>query len=532
MDKKTILTLFSYAALAQPLLLLTSCTADEQDGSTSLTPIALTATMAVEDDGTTRAGTAIQSTQFAQGETFYAYFPSNVTVGSTTSASHTTFTTSNGNGATSPATTPYMNAGQSSATVHAYYPSTVTNTTSSFSVQTAQNTDANYKSSDLMYATGTVTKSGSSATGSLTFTHKMAKILVTANIGAGVTNIQSIKIVGGYRTINISTPLSCTLGTSLSNANSSTNIIMWSGTSTNTVNCAALIPPQTISGNFLQIVTDKGTATYSLASSKSFAFGSSYQMTITVNAAAVGTTVAITGWSGTGNVTVNPTVELTNAPSNAVAVDLGLPSGVKWANMNVGATAVTDYGTFFAWGETAGLTVSGATTTISGSPAKTIFDWYTYAWCNGTYSSMTKYCNDASYWDDNINSDTPDGKTQLELGDDAARANWGGKWRMPTETEMGELVNNTDQEWTTINSVAGRKFMKKSDHSVYIFLPAAGGQNVASFYGQGSFGFYWSSTLRTGDPELAWYYYFYSSYADMGYNYRYYGYPVRAVQSN
>ena len=527
MDKKTILTLFSYAALAQPLLLLTSCTADEQDGSTSLTPIALTATMAVEDDGTTRAGTAIQSTQFAQGETFYAYFPSNVTVGSTTSASHTTFTTSNGSGATSPATTPYMNAGQSSATVHAYYPSTVTNTTSSFSVQTAQNTDANYKSSDLMYATGTVTKSGSSATGSLTFTHKMAKIIVNVTLGQGISSVISVRIVGGSKTIALSNNAS-TLGATSDALSTSSYITMYSGTSTSAVSCAGLIPPQTVTSSFLQVVTAEGTATYSVTD-KAFASGLSYTYNITINASAIGVTTDVTDWDSQG------TTNLVNYGSETAqvapeAVDLGL--SVKWANMNVGATAVTDYGTYFAWGETSGYTVVGASGTPASGNAKTSFSWGTYAWCNGASSSMTKYSTDASYWDDNINSDTPDGKTQLELGDDAARANWGGKWRMPTQTEMQELLDGTDQEWTTINSVAGRKFMKKSDHSVYIFLPAAGYRDGASFSGQGSYGFFWSSALATVRPSRAWYLLFVSSNAYVYDVNRFNGYTVRAVQSN
>ena len=297
------------------LPLLAGCTLDEQNeqygGYDGLSPITLKAMMEGNDDETTRAGTTLLSSNFASSETFYAYFPSNVRVGSTTTASSTTFTTSNSSGSTTPATQPYFNAGASSATVRAYYPyvsgKQITNSTTSFSVETAQNTDANYKKSDLMYATASLTKSSASVTGSLSFSHRMAKILVTANIGTGVTNIQSIRIIGGYRTINIATPETCTLGSTLSNANSTSSYItMYSTTSTSQVNCAALIPPQSISGNFLQIVTNVGTATYSLASSKSFASGRSYQLTITVNAAAVGTTTSISGWTGTGNVTIKP----------------------------------------------------------------------------------------------------------------------------------------------------------------------------------------------------------------------------------
>ena len=284
-------------------LLLAGCSADDLAGIERQLPISLTAE--VEDvDVSTRAGTSVL-TSFATNDAFYAYFPSNVRVGSTTSASNTTFTFS---GSTwSPATQPYFNAGASSATVHAYYPyvsgKQVTNTTSSFSVETDQSTDANYKKSDLMYATATINKG---ATGSLTFAHRMAKILVTANKGTGISKITAVKIVGGNRTINIATPQSCTLGSSLSNANSSTNITLYSNSSnTSNVSCAGLIPPQTINGNFLQIVTDQGTATYSLID-KAFASGQSYTFNVTVNAAAIGTTIAITNWANNGSVTVNP----------------------------------------------------------------------------------------------------------------------------------------------------------------------------------------------------------------------------------
>ena len=333
---------------------------------------------------------------------------------------------------------------------------------------------------------------------------------------------------------------------------------MYSGTSTSAVNCAALIPPQTINGNFLQIVTNVGTATYSL-SSKQFVSGSSYQLTITVNAAAIGTTVAITGWTGTGNVTVQPTE--TNAPANAAAVDLGL--SVKWANMNVGATAVTDYGTYFAWGETSGYTVVGATTTAASGNVKTYFDWNTYAWCKGTYNTLTKYCptdKQGSHWWDTAGSTVAaDNKTVLELGDDAARANWGGKWRMPTKAEVQELIdtksNTSNYTWTWCDgssvkynntTVKGYKVeSKKSGTSGnHIFIPAAGIIQGTDFEGQGVNkygmdrgyqGYYLTSTLLpnfTGDVTRACYYNLRSDEVSQLDFYRNYGYTVRAVQSN
>ena len=522
--------------LLVPLLLLTGCTAEEQSAAgAGMTPVSLT----VSQTGM-RAGTAVQSAQFDNNETFYVYFPTNVTVGSTTTGSNTTYTTTNASGNTTPTTQPYFNAGATSAAVHAYYPSTVTNSTNSFSVLKDQTGDGNYKASDLMYANiASLEKSGATVTGNLTFSHRMSKIIADVTAGTGVSVIKKVRIIGGYRTIDITDPLTCTLSTAaggLSDAVSDTDdgcVKMYeNATGDSHVQCAALLPPQTINGAFLRVETDLGSVTYSLAS-KALASANSYTFNITVNAAAIGTEVAITGWTDNGNATVSPTK--TNAPDGAVAVDLGLPSGTKWANMNVGATSVTDYGTYFAWGETSGLTVVGHSNTIADVSIKTHFSWDTYAWCKGTYSTFTKYCptgKQGSYWWDTSGSIvTADNKTQLELADDAARANWGGAWRMPTEGEFTELKNNTDNEWVAnYNGVAGYKFMKKSDHSVYIFLPAAGGRDGSSFLDQGS-GDYWSSTLSSypGDARRL---FFSDGYVTTSGLYRYYGYTVRAVLKN
>ncbi len=182
------------------------------------------------------------------------------------------------------------------------------------------------------------------------------------------------------------------------------------------------------------------------------------------------------------------------APAGAQAVDLGLPSGLKWANMNVGATSPEDYGDYFAWGETT---------------TKDTYDWSTYKWCNGSNTTLTKYCNNSDY---GYNGFT-DGKTVLDMDDDAARANWGGEWRMPTKAECQELIDNTTSEWTTQNGVNGRKFKSKSNGN-YIFLPAAGYRWRGELGDVGSYGYYWSSTpsgegcaygLNFGSGSANWY---------------------------
>ena len=104
------------------------------------------------------------------------------------------------------------------------------------------------------------------------------------------------------------------------------------------------------------------------------------------------------------------------APADVQAVDLGLPSGLKWASCNVGATTPEGYGDYFAWGETA---------------TKKDYSWATYKHANGDKNKLTKYCTDASYGNDGFTDD----KTTLDPEDDAATANWGKEWRMPTDAE-------------------------------------------------------------------------------------------------
>ena len=189
-------------------------------------------------------------------------------------------------------------------------------------------------------------------------------------------------------------------------------------------------------------------------------------------------------------------------------VDLGLPSGLKWATCNVGATTPEEYGDYFAWGET--------------SP-KTIYNWSTYKYCNGTYDTMTKYCTGSDYG-------TVDNKTTLELTDDAARVNWGGKWRMPTKAEQDELCNtsNCTWTWTTQNGVNGYKVTSKVNGGS-IFLPAAGCRFYDDLYDAGSDASFWSSSLDTNGSYSAYHLDFGSDYVGWDYNIRYYGYSVRAV---
>ena len=185
-------------------------------------------------------------------------------------------------------------------------------------------------------------------------------------------------------------------------------------------------------------------------------------------------------------------------------VDLGL--SVKWATCNVGANKPEDYGDYFAWGEV--------------EPKET-YNWSTYKWCNGSYNTQTKYNTNSSYG-------TVDNQTTLDLSDDAARANWGGSWRMPTSAEQDELRNNCTWTWTTQNGVKGYKVTSKSNGNS-IFLPAAGYRYNSDLDYAGSYGGYWSSSLYTDNPNYACELYFYSDSVYRYYNYRYCGHSVRPV---
>lgn len=188
-------------------------------------------------------------------------------------------------------------------------------------------------------------------------------------------------------------------------------------------------------------------------------------------------------------------------------VDLGLPSGLLWATCNVGANKSEDYGNYYAWGETT---------------TKGTYNWSTYKWCRGSYDNQTKYCTESKYG-------TVDNRKVLEMTDDAARANWGGSWRMPTCDELNELETKCTWTWTTQGGKNGYRVAGPNGKS--IFLPAAGYYLESSLNGAGSNGRYWSSSLYASSPHLAYYLSFDSGYVGMYDYYRYYGRSVRPVCS-
>ncbi len=197
-------------------------------------------------------------------------------------------------------------------------------------------------------------------------------------------------------------------------------------------------------------------------------------------------------------------------PETAEWVDLGLPSGLLWAECNLGATKPEEYGDYYAWGETS---------------TKEVYTWETYKYCTavdeeGWVKTLSKYNTDSRYG-------TPDNLTTLQPSDDVATQKLGDGARMPTETEWYELLDNTTSEWTTVNGVYGRRLTAANGKS--LFFPAAGLRYGSELHYTGEVGYFWSSSLNAGSPYYAWYFGFSSGYRDVLYVDRRYGFSVRAV---
>ncbi len=176
-------------------------------------------------------------------------------------------------------------------------------------------------------------------------------------------------------------------------------------------------------------------------------------------------------------------------------IDLGLPSGTKWACCNVGAQKPEDYGGYYAWGETEEKDYYSSDNYLDGK-GKSYFI--------GNDIAGTDY--------------------------DVAHVKWGGSWVMPTLNQMKELLNNCTSEWTTENGVNGRRFTGPNGAS--IFLPAAGRRWSDDLDGAGSYGDFWSSTLFKTATYGAYVLYFRSTSAGYDWCRRYDGQSVRPVRKN
>ena len=169
-------------------------------------------------------------------------------------------------------------------------------------------------------------------------------------------------------------------------------------------------------------------------------------------------------------------------------VDLGLPSGLLWAETNIGATSAEEYGDYFAWGDT-----------VKKDNYKSDY----YALYNVEHEG------------------------NLTAEEDAATINWGDGVRMPTQTEMEELYANCTLTWTNVNGKAGYSIASKTNGNE-IFLPAAGFCIAKSTDNVGSDGWYWTST-PSSSKNRAYAFNFYTGYTEVCSSVSYYGRSIRAV---
>ena len=209
-------------------------------------------------------------------------------------------------------------------------------------------------------------------------------------------------------------------------------------------------------------------------------------------------TILVMNYDGTNFNVIGIESQVAAAPDGAV--DLALPSGVLWADKNIGATTPYEDGLYFSWGNITGHTGD---------------DGYDFGTDNeGPYASTPGA---------EMTGNIPTNTTY-----DAARHNMGAPWRMPTVGEFQELAANCDSEWTDEDGVAGRRFTSRINGNS-IFFPASGDRYGTGLLNRGSNGYYWSASLfsQTLGCNLD----FNSGGVNpANYNNRFNGFSVRAVQ--
>lgn len=190
-------------------------------------------------------------------------------------------------------------------------------------------------------------------------------------------------------------------------------------------------------------------------------------------------------------------------------VDLGLPSGTKWACCNVGATKPEANGGYFAWGETV---------------EKKVYNDVTYIYCTGKDVNGDGFFIGENEQYQNL------GRSICGTHYDVAHVKWGGSWGMPTQVQYEELINNCKDELITINGVVGHKFISRKNGKC-IFFPAAG-ERSSSLYDVGIAGSYWLSTQPTDYRRTAEYFGWRYSGVELHAGYRSHGLSVRPVTLN
>ena len=192
-------------------------------------------------------------------------------------------------------------------------------------------------------------------------------------------------------------------------------------------------------------------------------------------------------------------------PSEVETVDLGLPSGTLWANMNLGANSVTEYGNYFSWGETSIRDIEyfdqNSYPLYKETQSSYIdTDGFTVTETKKGYIKYVRESDASTYGYDGFY----DNKYELETVDDAASVLWGDGWKLPTETQWEELSTECTWQTVTLNGINGFKVIGKNNK--YIFLPK-GGYCYNSYYRNylGEYACYWSSTLSYTSEEACGY---------------------------
>ena len=332
----------------------------------------------------------------------------------------------------------------------------------------------------------------------------------------GTAAIASISITGNNNEIlcgdaEVTVSTTTTPEISLTDASSTTvTLDCGDGVQLNETAATAFIialPPMTMTGGFTVIVTDTQGASMEIKTTKT--------QTITRSNILAMPTIA-----------ANAFILTTGTENGYEWVNLGLPSGLKWATCNVGANAPEEYGDYFAWGETVPFYASGH------ALDETCYYWKSgktagYAWASYSFELGTDHTGPFSKYVTNSDYGTVDNKTTLDLEDDAARQTLGGNWRMPTAAEWTELKTKCTWTQATPNGVYG--YLVTGPNGNSIFMPAAGCRFFRNFDGSGSYSDYWASSLDTDHSQNAWVVSFGASGVYIDVTERFYGQSVRAV---
>lgn len=368
---------------------------------------------------------------------------------------------------------------------------------------------ADYTASDLLVATNLNGVTPSNGTVNLTFEHVMAKLGVNIKFNdeyASNTQVTSVSVSARKNaTVNYLT------GSVTATGDESYVLLSAKDEPATGYNksYSGIQVPQTIS--HITVIVAGKTYIYDSPTGITLTSGKFTNVGLTIGREEMElATMSVTDWTaGESRSDANSELSL-NTHNGYEFVDMGL--SVKWGTCNVGADKPDECGAYFAWGET---------------EPKDYYGWSTYKYGDGMIS-LTKYCSDSEF---GYNEFT-DSKTTLDLEDDAAHANWGGSWRMPTMAECEELLNDNNCTWVYKTTSDGYDhdgcLVTSKINGNSIFLPAV--SHRFQDWEFSVFGSYWSSSLNEVTPFSAWSMYFnYNSIYEPKSYVRCYGMPIRPV---